>query len=48
MDGAIAARSASKVLLGHGDERDLIALITASNEGRLEELIPGHCGSWTS
>jgi uncharacterized protein (DUF2252 family) len=29
-----------KVILGHGDKRDVIALIRASNEGRLEELIP--------
>ena len=29
-----------KVLLGHGDTRDIIALIKASNEARLEELIP--------
>jgi hypothetical protein len=29
-----------KVILGHGDKRDVIALIKASNEGRLEDLIP--------
>jgi len=29
-----------KVILGHGGKRDIIALIKASNEGRLEELIP--------
>jgi hypothetical protein len=29
-----------KVLLGHGDTRDLIALINASNEGPVEELLP--------
>jgi uncharacterized protein (DUF2252 family) len=29
-----------KVILGHGDKRDVVALIKASNEGRLEELIP--------
>ena len=29
-----------KVILGHGDKRDVIALMKASNEGRVEELIP--------
>jgi hypothetical protein len=29
-----------KVILGHGDTRDIIALMKASNESRLEELIP--------
>lgn len=29
-----------KVVLGHGDKRDVVTLIKASNEGRLEELIP--------
>ena len=29
-----------KVVLGHGDKRDVVALIKASNEGRLEQLIP--------
>src|SRR5512147_3131501 len=29
-----------KVILGHGDKRDVVTLLKASNEGRLEELIP--------
>jgi uncharacterized protein (DUF2252 family) len=29
-----------KVVLGHGEKRDVVALIKASNEGRLENLIP--------
>jgi uncharacterized protein (DUF2252 family) len=29
-----------KVVLGHGGKRDVVTLIKASNEGRLEELIP--------
>ena len=29
-----------KVVLGHGDQRDIVALIKASNEDRVEKLIP--------
>ena len=29
-----------KVVLGHGDKRDVVTLIKASNEGRIEELVP--------
>ncbi|HKN02040.1 MAG TPA: DUF2252 domain-containing protein [Candidatus Binataceae bacterium] len=32
--------SHGKVILGHGEKRDILALIEASNEGRLENLIP--------
>ena len=32
--------SHGKVVLGHGEKRDVVTLIKASNEGRLEELIP--------
>ena len=32
--------SHSKVILGQGKRRDIVALIKASNEGRLENLIP--------
>jgi len=33
-----------KVILGHGDERDVVALLKASNRGRLEQLIPTRHG----
>jgi len=29
-----------KVVLGHGDKRAIVTLLKASNEGRVEELIP--------
>jgi uncharacterized protein (DUF2252 family) len=32
--------SHGKVILGQGDKRDIVALIEATNEGRLENLIP--------
>ena len=32
--------SHGKVVLGHGGKRDVVTLIKASNEGRLEELVP--------
>ena len=32
--------SHGKVILGRGKKRDIVALIKASNEGRLENLIP--------
>ena len=32
--------SHGKVVLGHGEKRDVVALLKASNEGRLENLIP--------
>ena len=32
--------SHGEVVLGQGDKRDVVALIKASNEGRLENLVP--------
>ena len=33
-----------KVILGHGEKRDVVALITASNEDRVEDLVPTRHG----